>query len=50
MIECLLRRKRKGDQKREVRMRKGEYKDLVLKILSEEFKETLISSQSESLA
>ena len=42
--------KNRQSEKFSWRMRKGEYKDLVLKILSEEFKETVILSQSESLA
>ena len=40
--------KKRRSEKFSRRMRKGEYKNLVLKILSEEFKETVISSQSES--
>ena len=42
--------KKRRSEKFSRRMRKGEYKNLVLKILSEEFKETVILSQSESLA
>ena len=42
--------KKRRSEKLSRRMRKGEYKNLVLKILSEEFKDTVISSQRESLA
>ena len=42
--------KKSRSEKFSRRMRKGEYKNLVIKILSEEFKETVISRLSESLA